>query len=168
MTETTCTTCGAPLPERALCYGADAPWRELGVSEAEFEERVDLTADQCVVDERSFFIRGHIVIPVIGSEESFAWSVWCSLSEKSFLHACERWLDPERVTDPPYFGWLMTMLPGYPETTLHLKTSVQSREVGVVPLVTIESDHPLSLEQRNGISLERVREIAHAVLHEGG
>jgi hypothetical protein len=84
MMETTCATCGAALPELLLCYRAEAPWRELGVPEAELEERVDLTADQCVVDGEHFFIRGHIVIPVIGSEESFAWSVWCSLSEKSF------------------------------------------------------------------------------------
>jgi hypothetical protein len=44
----TCTRCGSFLPELPLCYGADAPWRELGVPEAEIEKRVALTADQCV------------------------------------------------------------------------------------------------------------------------
>ena len=160
-----CPECGAVLPEIPLCYGADAPWRELGVDDSEFESRVDLTADQCVVDEKHFFIRGHIDIPVVGSDDVFSWSVWCSLSESSFLHACERWLAAERVNDPPYFGWLMTSLPVYPET-LHLKTSVQSRDVGRVPLVTLEpTDHPLAVEQRNGMTPERIVAIAHALLH---
>jgi hypothetical protein len=162
-----CRECGTLLPDVPLCYGADAPWAALGVSDADFEKRVDLTPDQCVVDEEHFFIRGHIEIPVIGSHDVFAWSVWCSLSEKSFLHVSERWFEAERVHDLPYFGWLMTSLPIYPET-LHLKTSIQSREVGRVPLVTLEpSDHPLAVEQRNGISLARVEEIAHLLLHCG-
>ena len=164
---TRCRECGATLPDAPLCYGADAPWRSLGVAESEFESRVDLTGDQCVVDETQFFVRGHIDIPVIGSDDLFSWSVWCSLSEKSFLHACDRWLEPGRVNDPPYFGWLMTSLPVYPET-LHLKTTVRSREVGRVPLVTVEpSDHPLAVEQRSGMTRDRIEAIAHAILHGG-
>ena len=160
-----CPRCGSPSPDPPLCYGAEAPWRLLGVTEAEFEKRVDLTADQCVIDEKHFFLRGHIILPIIGSSDTFAWSVWCSLSENSFLHACDRWFDPARPGDPPYFGWLMTSLPCYPET-LHLKTSVQSRAVGVVPAVTVEpTDHPLSVEQRYGVTMDRVREFAHEVLH---
>ena len=162
-----CRACGTHLPDVPLCYGAGAPWRDLGVSETEFEKRVDLTDGQCVVDEQHFFLRGHIDIPVIGSEDVFAWSVWCSVSEESFLQACDRWLEPARIEDPPYFGWLMTSLPVYPDT-LHLKTSIQSRDVGCVPLVTIEpTDHPLAVEQHQGITRARVEEIAHVILHGG-
>lgn len=53
----TCPICGNAQPELPLCYGAEAPWRELGVSDEEFERRVELSPDQCVVDERYFFIR---------------------------------------------------------------------------------------------------------------
>ena len=162
-----CRDCGAQLPSVPLCYGADAPWRTLGVSDSEFDKRVDLTDGQCVVDEQHFFLRGHIEIPIIGSKDVFAWSVWCSVSEKSFLQACDRWLEPGRVNDPPYFAWLMTSLPVYPDTT-HLKASIQSREVGRVPLITIEpTEHPLALEQHHGIPRARVEEIAHLILHGG-
>lgn len=165
MQDTRCPECGSLSPDPPLCYGAEAPWRLLGVPESEFEKRVDLTGDQCVVDGEHFFIRGHVILPIVGSSETFAWSVWCSLSEESFLHACDRWFVPERSADPPYFGWLMTSLPSYPET-LHLKTSVQSREVGVVPAVTVQPcDHPLAAEQRCGVTMDRVRAIAHEVLH---
>jgi hypothetical protein len=163
-----CPKCGRLLEDPPLCYGAEAPWRIFGVSESEFSQRVDLTPDQCVVDERYFFIRGHIALPIIGRSESFEWSVWCSLSQRSFLHASERWLVPDRVNDPPYFGWLMSALPSYPDT-LHLKASVQSRAVGTVPSVTLEpSDHPLAQDQAAGITMQRVREFAHEILHAHG
>jgi hypothetical protein len=137
----------------------------MGVPESEFEQRVDLTPDQCVVDEKHFFVRGHIELPIVGEVETFAWSVWCSLSEKSFLHMSERWFEPERMNDPSYFGWLMTELPCYP-STLHLETNVQPREVGVVPAVFVQSaEHPLALEQQAGISMKRVFEFAHELLH---
>lgn len=152
-----------------MCYGAEAPWRIMGIPEDEVETRVDLTDDQCVIDEKSFFIRGHIPIPVLDSGETFLWSVWCSLSERSFLHACDRWNDSDRMNDPPYFGWLMSRLPGYPDT-IHLQTSVQSRAVGLVPHITVlePSQHPLVLEQRDGITMDRVQEFAHIILHEQG
>lgn len=167
MTTDTCPTCGNALPDVPLCYGADAPWRQLGVAESEFRSRVELTDNQCIVDDKHYFIRGHIDIPVLASTEVFSWSVWCSLSEKSFWHASKRWKKKSRVNDDPYFGWLMTRLPVYPDT-LHLETSVKPREVGRVPLVTVERlEHPLAVEQRHGITSERVREIAHIILHGG-
>jgi hypothetical protein len=158
-----CHTCGREHDEPPLCYGAEAPWRAL-VDEPDFESRVELSGDQCIIDDSIFFLRGHIEIPVLTLEECFSWSVWCSLSRESFEHVARRWDDPNRVGDS-YYGWLSTSLPLYPET-LHLKTNVVSRAVGQVPLVQLEpSQHPLALEQQNGITIHRVFEIAHLLLH---
>jgi hypothetical protein len=99
----TCAICKAQHSP-PLCFGADAPWRALA-PEAEFDERVELTGDQCVVDGEHFFVRGHVELPIIDTADDFAWSVWCPLSEKSFRHMTERWEDPERDGDR-YFGWL--------------------------------------------------------------
>lgn len=56
----------------------------------------------------------------------------------------------------------------YPATTLYLKTHVHTRPPGRRPFVELEpTEHPLAVEQRTGISSERVREIASAVLHAG-
>jgi hypothetical protein len=63
----------------------EVPWQLLRVAESEFKTRVDLTADQCVIDEEHFFIRGHIVLPIVGSSETFAWSVWRELSDARWL-----------------------------------------------------------------------------------
>jgi len=135
------------------------------VPEDEFSQRVDLTPDQCVVDEKAFFIRGHVEIPIHGQELPLAFSVWSSLSEKSFLHMSDRWDSSDRASDPPYFGWLSSFIPAYPNT-INLKLSVQSRAPGLVPLFSIEpSSHSLSFDQRNGISVRRWHELVHSLLH---
>ena len=159
----TCNVCGAEHRDLPMCFGIEAPWRAL-VPESEFDKRVELNADQCVVDGNTFFVRGHIEIPILGRSETVAFSVWSSLSEKSFIHMCERWHDADRGSDAPYFGWLCSPIHVYP-STIHLKLSVQSQPPGFVPLFTVESsDHPLSQDQHNGITIEQWNRMAHELL----
>ena len=48
-------------------------------------------------------------------------------------------------------------------------TASSNRPVGQCPWVELEpTDHPLALEQREGITLARVQEIAEKILHGGG
>ena len=50
-------------------------------------------------------------------------------------------------------------LPLYPNT-LNLKTQVHTRPVGERPLVELKpTDHPLAVEQRHGITMDRVRRL---------
>jgi hypothetical protein len=107
-----------------------------------------------VIDDEHFFVRGLLEIPVLDSDGPFAWSVWVSSSKANFQRATELWNDSNRVSEPAYFGWLCNSIPGYPET-LHLKTAVHTREVGLRPLIELEAtDHLLSIEQRNGITAQ--------------
>ena len=160
-----CSVCGKKHSDLPLSYGADAPYYYDVIAVAEREQRAELTSDQCVIDGEHFFVRGCVEIPIIDSGGVFVWGVWVSLSENNFCRAQDLWLSPKRVNEPPYFGWLSTMLPCYPET-LSLKTHVHTRAVGERPFIEIEpSEHPLSLEQRNGITMFRVREIAERILH---
>ena len=137
----------------------------MGVTDEQFAERVALNSDTCMVDEKLFFIRGHITIPVVDHAEPFIWSVWCSLSTESIRRMIQRWECCDRSDDPPYFGWLMSEVPVYPETR-HLKTSIQSRDVGLVPEITVEpSDHPLAVDQQHGITFLKAKEYIHRLLH---
>ncbi|MFD7163647.1 DUF2199 domain-containing protein [Streptomyces violascens] len=125
-----------------------------------------LSADQCIVRGWHYFVRSLIEIAVIGSDEVFSWGVWVSLSRENFSRAADLWDRPGREAEKPYFGWLTTDLPIYSPTTLDLKTRVHTRPVGERPLIELElTDHPLAVEQRTGITLDRVREIAAAVFH---
>jgi len=77
----------------------------------------------------------------------------------------ELWEVLGREKEPPYFGWLSTALPYYPDT-LNLKTIVNTRPVGHRPVIELEStDHPLAIDQQNGISITQVKEINEFILH---
>jgi hypothetical protein len=119
----------------------------------------------CVIDGKELYIRGCLEIPVVDGPRSFAWGVWVSLSEKSFKRVSELWDYDGREKEPPYFGWLCTRISGYPET-LSLKTHVHLRALNQRPFIELEpTDHPLAVEQRNGITMARVREIVEPFLH---
>ncbi|MFJ3516191.1 MULTISPECIES: DUF2199 domain-containing protein [unclassified Streptomyces] len=159
----TCTCCTEHRDGLPLSYGAPAPaaWKP------RYSRRRDseLTADQCTIKGRHFFVHGLIEIPVRDSGDTFSWGVWVSLSETNFARTHDLWDDPARAQEPPYFGWLSTELSVYPQTTLHLKTHVHTRAVGRRPRVEVEpTDHPLAIDQREGITTDRVKDLADLLL----
>ncbi|WP_326743496.1 DUF2199 domain-containing protein [Streptomyces sp. NBC_00121] len=147
-----------------MSYSTKAP----DVWDPSFESDPDsmLSSDQCVIKGQHFFIRGLIEIPVIGSQDVFSWGVWVSLSRDNFTRALEVRNTEGREAEKPYFGWLSTELALYSEGTTNLRTNAHTRPVGKRPFIELEpTDHPLAVEQRTGITQDRVREIAMAVLH---
>ncbi|KRE49512.1 DUF2199 domain-containing protein [Paenibacillus sp. Soil522] len=155
-----CSCCGE-FHELPMSYGSPAPYYWYGIDPGELDERSELTSDQCVIEEKYFFIRGCIEIPVYGQDSPFIWDVWVSLSEENFLRTNEFWDEESREEIvEPMFGWLSTSLPCYPET-LNVKTMVNTRSVGIRPYIELEpTDHPLAIEQTKGIYMTRVQEIA--------
>jgi hypothetical protein len=148
-----------------MSYVIPAPAYWYGVPEAERATRCVLLDETCTIDNQHFLIKGNIEIPVHGQAQPFVWTVWSSLSQASFERALRLWEDPRRRAEPPYFGWLSVVLPGYPNT-LELAMHVHSREVGARPSFELEpTDHPLAVEQQQGISLARVQEFAELALH---
>ena len=163
MTGFNCTYCGEYHDYLPLSYGVPAPiyWSE----EMAKDKKSELEQDICVINEEHFFIKGNVEIPVHDTGEIFAYTVWVSLSHENFERVVKYWNDPKRVDEEPYFGWFSCQLPGYPDT-LNLKTLVHTRELGIVPFIELEqTDHPLAIEQREGITMERVKEIAELNLH---
>jgi hypothetical protein len=163
----TCNRCGGVHEGRPLDWGYDAPiyWHELT---PEQRARGKLSEDLCVIlddDGEHFFIRGVLPIPVRTSGEEFRYGVWTSLSEKSFRRVVELWNDPKRTEEPPYFGWLSNSIAGYPET-LNLKTNVHTRDLNLRPTIELQpTDHPLAVEQREGITPDRLQELVELQLH---
>ena len=161
-----CKCCGEEhtgLPTFAFAF----PIQYLDVPESERDARVFLTSDTCVIDDEHFFVRGCLEIPVYGSDDPFVWGVWVSLSEPNFFRFQEL-LDVEvRSQHGPFFGWLCSPPKPYPDS-LHLKTQVHLRDRGIRPSIVLEpTDHPLAIEQREGISSERVAEIYEVMIHGG-
>ena len=160
-----CSCCGEIHEGLPLDYGAKAPDYYLDIPPEEREKRAHLTEDVCIVDNEFFFVRGCVEIPILDEDNFFIWGVWASLSKKSYERLIELW-DVENVeSEPPFFGWLNTLLPVYPQT-LGLKTNVYLRAKNQRPSIELEpTEHPLAVEQQNGITMKRVQEIAEIILH---
>jgi hypothetical protein len=70
--------------------------------------------------------------------------------------------------EPARFGWFSNELKHLygGHSTLNLKARIRFRAENLRPLIELEpSGHPLQREQAQGITLERVQEIAAALLH---
>jgi hypothetical protein len=131
----------------------------------ELDQRLVLTPDQCVIDGRDFYLRGRILVPVIGLEEPFVWGVWAEVSPMNFVRTNELWSVEGREAELPFSGWLNSQLPVFGDT-FNLEVSVQTQRVGQRPQFTVvDEDHPLAVEQRDGITMQRVEEIAERMLH---
>ena len=162
-----CTSCGE-WHEGVPTYGFEAPVYYYAVPENERATRCSLGTDDCVIDGEHFFVRGSLEIPVHGESETFSWGVWVSLSRDNFLTFVEYFDQPRRSHVGPFFGWLSNSLPLYPDT-VNLKTMAHLRDDGVRPYIELEpTDHPLAVEQRQGISVQRVAEIYSHLQHGNG
>lgn len=158
-----CHTCGKWHEGLPLDYGYHHPdyWSE----NARTKRDCFLNDDLCVIEKRDYFVRGLIEIPVIGSGRSFRWGVWASLGKTNFDKMVKLWDDPKLLDELSYFGWLSNSIHAYPQT-LNLKVNVKSRSIKHRPYITLEpTDHPLSVEQHNGISPDRLREIVEHCMH---
>jgi len=164
MKEYDCGRCGERHDELPMHYTAKAPEPFFRLDEAARAKTL-INEDQCVLEEKDFFLLGNLEIPVAGLEERFSWDVWVRVSRRDFARACEMWETPGRETEPPIPGTIETTLPGYPET-VGLAVTLRTREVGFRPLVDLaDTAHPLAAEQRGGITTARVQEIAEVVRH---
>jgi hypothetical protein len=100
---------------------------------------------------------------VIGSKDMFIWGVWASISKASYDRIGELWDVQIREHELPKSGELCSDIPIYPPTG-RLRCTLYLQNAGRRPSIKIEpADHPLAIEQRNGITIERVKQIAALV-----
>jgi len=160
-----CASCGEYHSELPMSFGADAPDYVSAIPEEERESRCEIAQEWCVIDGKHFFVKGCLEIPVLDGPGPFVWIVWSSLSNKNFRRMRELWHTEGRENEPPYFGWLSNTIPLYPQT-LNLKADVYTHPVGVRPRIVLHPEnHPLVVEQQQGITMKRVQEIAELLLH---
>ena len=159
-----CTCCGE-WHQSVPGYGADAPLFYSSVPSSERATRCVLDSDTCVIDQKFFFVRGCLAIPVQGQPDPFIWGVWVSLSKSSFHQFVESFDTAKWSHIGSFFGWLSAELPLYPSTE-NLKVRVHLRDDVVRPYIELEpTDHPLAVEQRCGITVERVADIYSRLEH---
>ncbi|CAN5595956.1 hypothetical protein BH10ACI4_BH10ACI4_34510 [soil metagenome] len=162
--EFVCSQCGELHPI-AMKYSVKVPQAAIDLPKDQLDERLVITPDQCVIDGKDFYLRGRLLVPVIGLEEPFVWGVWAEVGPTDFIRTNERWSVEGRELEPAFPGWLNTRLPLF-GNTINLEVDVKTQVVGWRPQFTVrDQSHPLAREQRQGITLDRVREIAEQIAH---
>lgn len=161
----TCSCCGAVFDTLPMDYATEGPANWFAVPEAERATRVRKDSDLCVIDGKEFYVRGCIEIPVHGCDDTFVWGVWVSVSEESFRYILDKWTAEIPTDEPPRFGWLCNWIRGYPDPE-EVRCHVHLRSGDLRPLIELEpTDYPLAVEQRDGITLDRIKQIAAAGGH---
>lgn len=153
-----CTNCGKlhdDLPHTGLAY----PDHYFDVPEDQRDERVELTSDTCIIDNEDFFIRGVIEIHVHDYSDVFGFGVWVSQKRENFYKYLDNF---DSANIGPFFGWLCNRISYYKQDTLLMKTMAHFRGGGLRPFLELEdTDHPLAIDQRDGITLAKAWEIVH-------
>lgn len=160
----TCSRCGL-VHEGLADIVFDAPFYYYTVPESERATKCWLTADLCSIENEDFFIRGRLDIPILEAGGVFAWGVWVSVSRHNFELYQQVFRDPDQSRVGPFVGWLSNRLPGYPDT-LKLKARAHLRDQQTRPSLELEpTDHPLAMEQRKGVTVQRIHQFYEAHLH---
>jgi Uncharacterized protein conserved in bacteria len=162
-----CSCCGQVYDELPLTFGNDFPDYYFSIPPDERETRIEIKESLCVVDDKHFFHRGRLTIPIVDHDDDLVFNVWTSISEDNFVKRNDLWNIPDRVNEEPYFGWLQTTIPTYGQT-LNLKTIAIENEVGLIPTIQIiEDEHPLTVDQEKGITFNRALQIVDFILTGG-
>jgi hypothetical protein len=144
---------------------APAPLYYYSIPAEERSVRCELTASTCIVDNRHFFVKGYIELAIKGGSEIFKLGVWVSLKQQDFDKFIEQLSCDNRSTHGPYFGWLSAYLKTYPDSE-NLKTRVHLLDNSLEPYIELEPTcHPLAVQQRDGISVQRLAQLLSAYSH---
>jgi hypothetical protein len=74
-----------------MSFAADFPDMYANMKREERDTRALIGTDQCVIDQRWFFIRGCLEVPILGSDEPFVWGLWASIMENVYDEMSDCW-----------------------------------------------------------------------------
>jgi hypothetical protein len=161
-----CGTCGELYDGDVLSFAADYPDPYADLSSEDRENRAVIGGDQCIIDGEEFYLRTLLEIPIRDSHDKFLFGLWVRLHEDVYdeIDAC--WVEEGKERKHgPFKGRIANKNLIY-DDALNLKVTVVLQPVGVRPLIFVdESEHPLAVAQREGISLDGAHNIASRLLH---
>ncbi len=136
-------------------------------SSPDIDPRNYLLEDFCVIDNKQFFIRCVLVLPVIGSRGvDFAFSAWVAVSANDFDRYGDTFTSPDQSILGTLVGKVANRIGSFPDT-LDLPCAVRPQKDNSRPLLFIDAEaHPLALAQKNGITFEQLLDFYAASGHD--
>jgi hypothetical protein len=160
-----CSVCGEFHEERMLDIRMTLPDEIHDLSEEERDRRAWVADDFAVLDERAFFVRALLELPVPELDTRFAYGIWTEVGHEDFRHLLEHWDDPAQAEFAPVDATLANEVAPY-RGTLGLEVELRPVSAELLPLAELRrADHQLWRDQQQGISPGRTDELAAVVLH---
>ncbi len=122
-----------------------------------------LSADLCRIGEDRF-IRCVVMLPIRGSDESFAFGAWGSVHPDSFDRYVSAWKSGDWSDFEGCFSWLSNDLPGF-DSEEPIACNLQVLESGQRPILKAQAG-PLADAQDTGISFDELLDIYAAAGHD--
>jgi hypothetical protein len=161
----TCSCCGAGKRGEMMDLIKLKPDIVFLVPTEEWGERVRISSDLCSVDDAHFLVRTVLEIPIRDTDKTFAFGAWGSLSRENFK-TYERELYNPAPAFGPFFSFLASSLMPYPDIyEVEPRAAMHFRPAKRPLLVLDRCDHPLALDQHEGITVNKVAEIYAAWGH---
>lgn len=159
-----CETCGESHEGLPTDYGFRLPDEVHALSYLDRYRRSRNNSDLCTLDEKRYFLRGVLRVPMPETKEEFGWGVWVGVSAKDHDFYLRNFNETVENA-PPFPGTIANALPGY-EQVLGQLVEVHLGGADQRPFLYFPaaSTHALAIEQREGISRKR----HHTILESTG
>ena len=156
-----CHDCGE-IHEGFPELGFSSPDYYLALAEPD-RESAELSDDLCQIG-NDYFIRCCLPLPIQGTEESYNYGIWLSVSQQNFRRYIEHLNDHEQNIGDRYVGYVSNNIPLF-ENTMDLIGAAAVNKA-YRPLVELEPvDHPLVSLQQVGINEQQLSRIVADYLH---
>lgn len=107
-----CPCCGKEIEPHEMDVAFALPDTIFAMPEDQRAARAKTHSDLCSLDDRRYFIRGVVYVPVPQLGTRFGWGVWAEVSKEVFLRYQEIY-DEDASAEPPAAGVLANTPPGY-------------------------------------------------------
>ncbi len=159
MTLEVCPSCGKKHDSLSGSIPVSMPTAAAKIPADQRVDRVWSNGELCVIDDEKFYLYGSIEIVIHGHAEGFAWGAWAELSEELFFWYQDILEAEGREKNQPFKATLSTDIPFYPPT-IGFPVAVHIQPKGLRPHFSLaDGPHPLIQDQKNGVSVERIKEF---------
>lgn len=162
-----CPCCNKPIDPRTLDFACGLPddiFSLVKQGPHELKARAKMTPDLCVLDDKRFFQRGLLAIPVEGSRQPFNYGVWfeVSFTDARRIHAA--WDDAEAYMALRIKAKLANKIEPYAQPTLGIAVELAAKSQSQrLSAMSVDSPWLMALMTRGWTKAEH-KEIAAKLL----
>ncbi len=121
-----------------------------------------LSSELCEMIDDDYAVRCVLPLPIQGSDETFHFGCWASMSKASFDLYRTAVATGDYTNFEGCFGWIVNDLPSFPrlDVAAFIPSDIYFIDNLVRPKVWVhQGSHPLGVAQREGISFDRLLDI---------